>query len=389
MASARKIRPSLLQSNAATVLLVTLATTLSPITVTVTLFFYLFAQFTGTALGSSHRRIDSAARAKTVLVTGGRANKALTLCRAFKREGHRVILAEEAKWGTLTCARFSQAVDHYYSLPDPHADPAAYIYKLKRIVAARGVDLWVPCSSVQATMVDSEAAFQMASEARSGALHACETFIPYPAVCGTLHWKDEFEDLCRELGYPVPDSRKVTSVAEAVDFLHSPETLAKGHKYLLKSLTLDDLGRDDFTLFPLPAREQTAAHLASIPTPLSEQDPFLLQRFLFGNEYCTHVAARDGVVVAFVACRSNQLLMRYADVRNLSAEEREMGIKLEEWTQEFLSRYKAKLQREGKTGWEYSLTGHFSFDFIVEDGTIYVLECNVVSRFFLASNIKY
>ena len=375
MSGARKARPSLFQSHMSTLLLVMLSLLMSPVTFFLTVTCYLYATFSSTFADSAyqHRRV------KTVLVTGGRANKALTLCRAFKRVGYRVILAEEGTWGTLTCARFSRAVDYFHHLPDPHTGSHEYIQELKRIVTLWAVDTWVPCSSVHATTVDSEAAFQIVSEVNSIAgVPACEPFIPFPKVASTLHWKDRFEELCIELGYPVPESRRVTSVAEAVEFLHASETIERGHKYLLKSLTLDDHGRDDFTLFPLPTRKETTHHLSTVPTSLSESDPFFLQRFLYGPEYCTHVAVRNGKLVAFVACRSNQLLMRYTDVRNLSPQEREVGVRLEQWTQEFLDHYKAKLEREGRTEWEYTLTGHFSFDFIVEDDIIYVLECNVV-----------
>lgn len=371
---ARKVRPTLVQSNTATLLLVSLSLLLSPLTLLVTIPLWALSGITGFALGLSFSHRTGR---KTILVTGGRTNKALALLRAFKREGHRVILAEEASWGTLTCARFSRAADKYYSLPEPHKTPEEYIGALQTIIERERVDAWVPCSSVHATMVDAEAARRIRIE-RLGGVRGCDCFIPEPDVCGMLHWKDQFEDLCVELGYPVPHGKKVTSIGEAVEFLHAPETLAKGHRYLLKALTLDDLGRDDFTLLPLATREETLRHLLTMPMPPTEQDPFLLQQFLFGPEYCTHVAARDGRVVAFVACRSNQLLMRYGDVRGLGEHEREVGLELEKWTQRFLQLYKAKLQREGKTGPEHELTGHFSFDFIVEGDTVYVLECNVV-----------
>lgn len=372
MAVARKTRPTLVQSNLATFLLACLSLATCPVTLAMTVVCYAITALTGTSLGYAFRQRAANQPARTVLITGGRANKALTLCRAFKREGYRVVLAEEARWGFLTCAAFSRAVDHYHLLPDPLAAPDAYIAALTHLAAMHGADAWVPCSSVQATMVDADAALQLAAAGSA-------PFIPCPAVAGALHWKDQFEALCVALGYPVPESRRVTSVGDAVAFLHAPDTLAAGHRFLLKSLTLDDLGRDDLTLFPLATRGATARHLAGVPTPLSEADPFLLQRFLVGREYCTHVAARDGKVVAFVACKSNQLLMRYADVRNLSEEERAVGYRLEAWTQEFLDRYKAKLAGEDKRGWEHALTGHFSFDFIIDDDTIYVLECNVVS----------
>ncbi|KAJ3555378.1 hypothetical protein NM688_g2613 [Phlebia brevispora] len=373
------IRPTVAQSNLSTALVVALSILSIPFTFIATSIAYIVSMLTGNSINQTVGQPQGLGCRRTVLVTGARANKALTLLRAFKREGHRVVLAEEAKWGALTCARFSRAVDAYYSLPDPLSHPTVYIDALKRIVARERVDIWVPCSSVMATMVDSEAAKEIREESIGGA-EGCQSFIPEPYVAGSLHWKDQFEVLCKELQCAVPYSKVVTSLSDAVDFLHAPGTLAKGYKYILKSLDLDDLGRDDLTLFPLSTREATYDHLSHIPTPISREHPFLLQRFLQGSEYCTHVAAREGQIVAFVACPSNPLLMRYCDVRTLPFGEN-VAYQLECWIQRFLTSYKAKLQSEAMDGPEYELTGHFSFDFIIEDSqnVIYPLECNVVS----------
>jgi carbamoylphosphate synthase large subunit len=383
MARKTKARPTLFQSNICTVLLVLLSLFIAPATLLLTCICYILSLITHNNLGA--RKLSGSHR-RTVLVTGARANKALTLIRAFKREGHRVIVAEEETWGKYSMSRFSRGVDAYHLLPDPHSDPDAYIDALETIIAAERVDAWLPCSSVQATMVDSEAAKRVREKGLEGS-EGCECFIPEPFVAGTLHWKNQFEALLKELDMPVPKGKIVTSTLDAVDFLHSRQAMTEGHKYLLKCLTLDDLGRDDLTQFPLATRDETFKHLSSIPTPISKKDPFLLQQFLHGPEYCTHVAARDGQIVAFVACRSNQLLMRYADVSNLGTKERAMGDQLEKWSQRFLDLYKSKLQKEGKTGREYELTGHFSFDFIFEEDekTLYVLECNVVRQLELST----
>lgn len=383
-----KPRPTLKQANRATVLLVSLSLALCPFTLLLTLSFYILSRLTNTHLGANQQAEGGEKSAKTVLITGARANKALTLIRAFKRSGCRVIAAEEEKWGRYAMSRFSRGVDNYHFLPDSDVDQEAYIHALQRIISAERIDAWVPCSTVQATMLDSEAAKRI-REGKLGGKAGCECFIPEPIIAGELHWKDQFEALLKDLGIAVPDSKVVTSVPAAVDFLHAPETLAKGHRYLLKCLTLDDLGRDDFTLLPLATPEETFNHLSSIPTPISAKDPFLLQQFLRGPEYCTHVAARCGRITAFVACRSNQLLMRYADVANLGAEERARGHELEAWSQRFLDLYRSKLEKEGKTGAAFNLTGHFSFDFIYEENeqTLYVLECNLVRH--LATNSYY
>ena len=193
-----------------------------------------------------------------------------------------------------------------------------------------------------------------------------------------LHWKDQFDALLAELGYPRPEGRRVTTIAQALDFLYADDD--RRHAYILKCLTLDDLARDDFTLLPLTSREKTTAHLERMPTSISNDTPFLLQRFLRGTEYCCHVAARNGKITAFVACHSNEMLMRYVDIRTLGENERRMSETIEHWVQEFLDRWKAKLSEAGPESYERELTGHFSFDFIweEEEQVLYALECNVV-----------
>ena len=390
MANSRIRAPTYLQSTLASVFLITLSTLFIPATLSLTLTAYLWTAFSGTALNSPK---PIKVMRKTVLVTGARANKALSLARAFKQAGHRVILAEEEYWGTLSCARFSRAADAYYNLPDPSSDSQVYIDSIKALILAEDVDAWVPCSSVHATMVDAEAARQIQQLDLGGDYDGCcDTFIQHPSIAGILHWKDELLALLKELDFPIAHSRKVISVAQAADFLYSPEVLRDGHKYILKCLTLDDLARDDFTLLPLTTREETVAHLKRMPTPISQDTPFLLQRFLRGNEYCTHVAVRQGEITAFVACRSRELLMRYVDITTLgNSEERERAIEIEQWVRDFLKKWKARLIEDGRTeGWETELTGHFSFDFIKDetDGILYPLECNVVSALdFLPTNL--
>ncbi|TCD68530.1 hypothetical protein EIP91_010586 [Steccherinum ochraceum] len=376
--------PTYLQSFLASCILIFTSVVSLPFTLVLTLIALVWTAISSIGLRPSYPAWPNR---KTVLVTGARSNKALTLIRALKRAGHRVIAAEEEEWGVLAPARFSRAVDKYYLLPDaPHnfeedgKSSNAYIDAIKALVQSERVDAWIPCSSVQATMQDAEAARQIVEgrlgDRRKGAV--CDVFIQHPDLAGTLHWKDRFLDLLTELGYPTPEGRRVTNIAQALDFLYSPDHA--GHRYILKCLTLDDLARDDFTLLPLPTRDATLNHLHKMPTPMSTHTPFLLQQFLRGPEYCCHVAARKGKVTAFVACRSNEMLMRYVDVTTLTAEEANMGRRMEQWVQEFLKRWKAKLDAEGGIeSYERELTGHFSFDFIWDerDETLYALECNV------------
>ena len=375
--------PTFFQSLLASIILVWLSLLLLPITLGLVLVALIWTRLNGTSLATSTANSPP----KTVLVTGARSNKALTLIRAFKRAGHKVIAAEEIDSGSLACARFSQAVDKYYLLPlAPHdyegIRDSAYIDAIKSIVAQEHVDAWVPCSTVHATMYDSETARQINAEKLGGtdAATPCDTFIQHPDIASSLHWKDRFYDLLMQLGFPTPESKRVTNIAQALDFLYSPSRPSRS--YILKCLTLDDLARDDLTLLPLATREETLAHLKAMPTPMNHATPFLLQRFLTGPEYCCHVAARDGELVAFVACRSNEMLMRYVDVNSINAKEMKMGSMIEQWVREFLRRWKMELDARGGSEYQRKLTGHFSFDFIWEEDEqiLYALECNVVCQ---------
>lgn len=110
-----------------------------------------------------------------------------------------------------------------------------------------------------------------------------------------------------------------------------------------------------------------------MPRAISKSTPYVLQQFISGYEFCTHCHASNGTMLSFLSCPSSDMLMRYLDCRtgfsNLIA------TRAEEWTREFLKRWKEKLAKEGKTN--AKLTGHFSFDFIVDsDGTLFPIECN-------------
>ncbi|KAJ3490575.1 hypothetical protein NLI96_g1358 [Meripilus lineatus] len=375
---ARKL-PNYFQSVAASFLLISLSIGILPITLFATLSALAYGALTSSLITSKTSKADR--KEKIVLITGARANKALTFIRSFKKANYRVIAAEEEDWGTFACARFSLAVDKFYTLPSI-ASHSAYIEAIKYIVQTEGVTIWVPCSSVQSTLVDAEAAQQIRElHLGKGTDGFCKSFIQNPDIAATLHCKDKFEILLNQLGLPIPHSKVVTDNARALDFLYSPEAQKDQARYILKCMTLDDLGRDDFTLLPLETREETRTHLKNMPTPISKEVPFMVQRFLKGREYCTHVAVREGKLVAFVACRSNPLLMRYVDVRGLGGDEAKRSVELKLWVEAFLQKWASKLKSDGKVGWEAELTGHFSFDFIFdeEEAKWYALECNVVS----------
>ncbi|TFK51962.1 hypothetical protein OE88DRAFT_1734968 [Heliocybe sulcata] len=402
MKSAARLKidnPTRTQITVTSILLICLSLLIAPISLSITAIALLCSRLDGAAL---HLR-DSRADRKTVLITGGRTNKGLVLLRAFKRQGYRVLIAEEACWGHVSLTRFSRAADGYYSLPEPSDEKKggkeAYKKAIVDIVGREGVDIWVPCSSIFATVEDAETALEI-----SNAGYNCDTFIQHPDLIDSLHWKDRFMPLCTELGFQVPQSQLVTSCGEAIDFLFSPDTRKKGYSYILKCVGLDDAGRSDLTLLPLKTMEATIAHFAKIPVQPSRKIPFVLQRYIGGPEYCTHGVVRDGRLLAFVASRSSDMVLRYLDLESYAKSatvlptrhkmdgpqetsdciteamrnERDIGRQAEEWTVQFLQRWAKLLREQGKTGKRAEMTGHFSFDFLLEEseGRLYPIECN-------------
>ncbi len=88
--------------------------------------------------------VTPSVRRRTVLVSGGKMTKALALARAFHRAGHRVVLAETARY-RWTGHRFSNCVDAFRIVPAP--DDPGYVDALAAIVDEEGVDMYVPVCS--------------------------------------------------------------------------------------------------------------------------------------------------------------------------------------------------------------------------------------------------
>ena len=280
-------------------------------------------------------------RPRTILVTGVAMSKGLVLARAFYQAGHNVIGADIEHLGIPVCGRFSRAVKKYYTLPDPtRSDGTAYYHQdLLRIVQREKVDLWVSCSGVRSAVEDGEAMELI--EERSN----CKAFQFDAKTTATLHEKYSFIQHTMSLGLPTPETYDVTSRAT----VHKILNRTKEKKYIMKTVGEDDARRGDMTLLPRRTISATYQHLSNIP--ISEQKPWVLQQFIKGEEYCTHAVVVGGEVKAFVACPSLDLLMHYKALPPTSS----LSMAMLKFTSEFAA-------RSGK-----HMTGHLSFDFLVQE----------------------
>ena len=273
----------------------------------------------------------------TVLVSGGKMTKALQLARSFHASGHRVVLVESTKY-RWTGHRFSNAVATFRTVPPP--DAPGYLEALRDVVVAEGVDLYVPVCSPVASQYDARSKRFLADY--------CDVLTCEPDMVTALDDKYQFYSLATTLGLSVPDSHLITSPQQVADF----DFQGRDESYILKSIAYDPVHRLDLTRLPLPTPAETMAFAQSLP--ISVSNPWIMQAFIPGQEYCTHSTVRDGIVQAYCCCTSSPFQVNYEMVQQPE---------IAEWVTRFVK--------------ALDLTGQLSFDFIqAPDGRVYAIECN-------------
>ncbi len=274
---------------------------------------------------------------KKVLITGGKMTKALQLARCFYQAGHEVSLVETHKYW-LSGHRFSNAVKGFYTVDAPEKDPAGYYQGLLNIVQKENIDIFIPVSSPVASYYDSVAGTLLTPY--------CEIMHFEPNMTKMLD--DKFE-LCKQaqvLGLSAPQAFLITDPQEILEFDFEKN---QGRKYLLKSIKYDSVSRLDMTKLPFEGMEDYVRSL-----PITKDNPWTMQEFITGKEYCTHSTVRKGKIRLHCCSESSHFQVNYEHIDKPE---------IYTWVEKFVK--------------ELNLTGQISFDFIQsEDGTIYPIECN-------------
>jgi predicted ATP-grasp superfamily ATP-dependent carboligase len=320
---------------------------------------------------------------KNILIGGGRMTKTLQLARSFHAAGHRVILFDLDKYW-FSGYRFSNSVAGFYTVPDSQEDLEGYTQAVRAIAKKENIDIekyWLSGNKYS----NSVAGFYTVPDPSKDlegyieTLHAIaktekiDFFIPV-AIFSVIHYdqskpplpdcveffhfdgdvtkilddKFAFAETARSFGLSVPKSFKITDPEQVLNFDFSQEK----RKYILKSIPYDQVRRLNLTKLPCDTRSETAAFVKSLP--ISEENPWIMQEFIPGKEYCTHTTARDGESRMYCCCESSAFQVNYENV-----EQREIM----QWASHFTK--------------ELGKTGQLSFDFIqAEDGTVYAIECN-------------
>lgn len=276
------------------------------------------------------------ATGRTVLISGGKMTKALQLARSFHAAGHRVVLVESPKY-RLTGHRFSRAVDAFHVVPE--SSSPGYAKALLEIVRREAVDVYVPVCSPAASVHDADARRLLDG--------VCEVLHADPATVRMLDDKAQFADAALSLGLRVPESHRITDASQIDTF-----DFGEDRDYILKRIAYNPVGRMDLTLLTrdTPTRNATIARRAGI----TADDPWVLQEFVRGREYCTHGTVRAGRLQVHGCCESSAFQINYENVDKPE---------ILDWVRRFVG--------------AHDITGQVSFDFIeATDGHAYAIECN-------------
>ncbi|MGG6265771.1 ATP-grasp domain-containing protein [Leptolyngbya sp. AN03gr2] len=274
---------------------------------------------------------------KRILITGGKMTKALQLARSFHAAGHSVVLVETQKYW-LTGHRFSNAVDRFYTVPAPKQDPDRFIQTLVDIIQRENIDFFVPVTSPVESYYCSLAKPELSKY--------CEVFHFDVGITQLLDDKFELSEKARSLNLTAPKTCRITDRQQVLEFEFDSS------QYILKSIAYNSVHRLDMTKYPLESKTAMEAHLATLP--ISEENPWILQEFITGQEYCTHSTVRNGKVRLHCCAKSSAFQVNYEQVENSA---------IQAWVTTFVE--------------ALNLSGQLSFDFIENaDGKVYAIECN-------------
>lgn len=274
---------------------------------------------------------------KRILITGGKMTKSLQLARSFYQAGHTVFLIETHDYW-LSGHRFSQAISGFYTVPAPEKDPEGYRQALLNLVKKQDIDVFLPVCSPVSSYYDSTAK-PLLTEA------GCEVIHFDPDITAMLDNKYEFCKKAKELGLSVPKVFRFTAPQQVLDF----DFKTDGSQYLIKSINYDSVRRLDLTKLPFPEMENYIKTL-----PISKENPWVMQEFIRGQEFCTHSTVRNGKIQVHCCSKSSPFQVNYKQVDHP---------RIFAWVKYFVG--------------ELKLTGQISFDFIeTPKGNIYPIECN-------------
>jgi hypothetical protein len=272
---------------------------------------------------------------RTVLISCGSTLQSLHLARNFHSAGARVVVFEFE--GLFALARFSTAVDKFYTIPKVGAENVnIYINSLVDIIEKEKPGMFIPVAATSPAYFDSLAKPHIE-------LAGCsKVFCPGAQEVSILDDIGEVLRKCENRNIPVPPYR----------ILHSKEDLLRlydsgfmnGFRTVLVSTGLNGIIERQKLILPTNKRD------LKIPFEISEEKQWIVLRDVPGKHFVTCTTVKDSKVIANVTCSID------SETRNLIPEQ---NAEIEKWLNEFFE--KVRLMR--------SINGHLSFRFVKSEAS--------------------
>lgn len=258
---------------------------------------------------------------------------ALAMVRKLAEEGHDVFASDAYE---LAPGSHSRYVSEHFVTPPPRDDAEGFIAEVERVASEREIDVIVPAF---------ESVFYLSTQHERLARTAELFFSPFATLL-PLHDKATFERMATGMGLPMAETVVVSSDGAL------RAALERFPRYFARAA----FSRGGVSL--LTNAGPLAGKVPVEDCHPTETNPWLVQRFVEGETFCTYSTVHHGRVTAHCAYSIPRQWEHSTGIQFVSIEGRP--------TLEVIERIVA----------EAGYTGQISFDFIDSPDGPYLVECN-------------
>lgn len=266
-----------------------------------------------------------------VLLTGGRAPATLDLARILSRGAAEVLIAESAP---LCLSSYSRCVTRTFRVPPPRQEPERFTTALRELILAHQVTHLIPTCEEIFTVLTDEAWLR----------DHVSLFTPSHDTLLRLHSKWDFQSWMDELQLQTPKTDRLTSTAQLSEHV--------------KRWGAQTVYKPEWSRFGVKVQVAPEGDDWLKGERCDEDYPWLAQRRVEGEEWCSYSWLREGQVLAHVSYP--MAFSEGAQASLVFAHQSHAGI--EGWVRRF--------------GEATRYTGQVAFDFIEGEAGLFAIECN-------------
>lgn len=237
---------------------------------------------------------------KRVLISGTNNAVGLALARNLHLRGHYVIGADHEKYGLPGTGRWSKSIRRFYKVPGPSTKLGAadYMHGLLEIVKREEIEIFISCAAF--TTAGEDAITKSIIEN----LTDCKCIAFDSETTARLANKTSFLELAKSIGLRVPEIHSVTSRDQIHQLLRSAKQKETSFTLTKARLNKPRVDASGNSLLPRRTASQTYQFVSQIS--VSDDDPYVLEEHVTGEEYSSFVLMMGGFIEAFVACLEPQ-----------------------------------------------------------------------------------